>query len=73
MTDILSRKNEVILTQKKVRVQKKIRTVLKLIRVVISILKDIESINITAEMIKKNKKNLMLLKKCQLVNTDKDK
>ena len=43
--------------------QKKIRTVLELIKIVIFILKDIENINMTAEMVKKNKKSLILLKK----------
>ena len=51
-----------ILIQKKVKVQKKIRTVLELIRVVISALKKMKSINITAEMVKKNRENPILLR-----------
>ena len=53
--------------------QKKIRTVLKSAKMVISALKDVKSINIIAEMVKKNRKNLTLLKKCQLANTNKGK
>ena len=73
MADILLRKNDIILIQKKAKLQKKIRTVLKLIKVVISALKNVKSINITAEIIKENRESLILLKEYQLVSTDKDK
>ena len=64
VADVLSRKNEVILTQKKIRVQKKIRTVLELVRMVIFTLKNIESINITVKMVRKNRESPTLLKEC---------
>ena len=44
--------------------QKKIRIILKLARVVISALKNIKNINITAEIIRENRESLILLKKC---------
>ena len=53
--------------------QKKIKTVLKPVKIVISILKNVESIDITAEIIKENRESLILLKECQLANTDKNK
>ena len=40
---------------------------------IISILKNIESINVTADVVKENKENLILLKERQLINTDKGK
>ena len=53
--------------------QKKIKTVLKLTKIIISALKNVESINMTAKVVKKNKKSPILLKECQLANTDKNK
>ena len=44
--------------------QKKIKIILEPVKVVISALKNIKSINITAEVVKKNKKSPILLKKC---------
>ena len=46
---------------------------LELIKVVISALKNIKSINITTKMVKKNRKNLTLLRERQLTNIDKNK
>ena len=46
---------------------------LELVKVVISVLENIENINMTAEIIQKNKENLTLLKECQLANTNKSK
>ena len=53
--------------------QKKIMTVLKPVRVIISVLKNIKNIDVIVEVIKKNRKSLILLKECQLANIDKDK
>ena len=73
MADILSQKNKIILTQKKARVQKKIKIILKPAKVVISVLKNIKSINIIIEVVKKNRESPTLLKERQLTNIDKNK
>ena len=53
--------------------QKKIRIVLKLIKMVIFILKDVKSINVTAEVVQKNRESPTLLRERQLISTNKDK
>ena len=42
--------------------QKKTKTVLKLVKVIISALKNVKNINITAEIVRENRESLTLLK-----------
>ena len=46
---------------------------LELIKLVVFALKNVKSIDITAKIIKKNKKSLILLKERQLISIGKDK
>lgn len=73
VTDVLSRKNEATSTQKEIRTQERTQTLLNLIRIEIAAMKNIENLNVTAEVVRENRESLTLAEKRQLTMTESDK